>query len=671
MLEKVAMCPLRVFRVSLVSMVLLCTVSVAMADSYEQRIAVQNAEIEKAKRDLRRFQALQQEVIRNLDANSKKHVAEAMLSMFQMATLYNHLRDDVRDGTISEEEAVKRLAEFSQIPPGDKSLNDLFIAAIQKVKKGRLAKLDQLDAKIADALLRYQWARYQLRNIAREQRIESRGVTGEPEDYKVAQSRPLAIKVSQDFVNMEVGEIKEITLSIFGSKPPYHLRMNSLNGEFSGEVTLASRKPLPLPFSFATPGVRTVDIFVKDETNPGQRDSVALTFRVAEAEEEAPPPQESPKPPTGKQPQSQPPPPKPAQPPSTKPATVRPPLAPGVYRVHLRVPGYINIKQNASDRSNVLPIPFDITIDAGGNISGRCDYVAPLRKRTGDHEGWSEYWDTSFTISGKADWKSASIELSIPDGQILSYSEHDSFQIGNRIKYTAELKGWRVPGPIEPYLKKHYDHLTARFGHARVVGSWPIVAGPNDTYRIEGDGWYGSSSFPNVPPVSSTVSRTEYIFFTVDSHGKRSEQDWIDSNSEPQSIFHPSHRGKAIWSLKIVGRVSDDIRGLSGELVGSLGVWPVKPRAWPPTPIRIKVGDVVELAAYGVVAPRYFETTDLTNKAKWIAQGGVKKLGNGKFKATQAGTAFVRAGVKTAGEWSHGTVKIIIEPTPQSNSESR
>jgi len=357
---------------------------------------------------------------------------------------------------------------------------------------------------------------------------------------------------------------------------------------------------------------------------------------------------------------------------TTKPAKAPkpppPPLAPGTYRVHLRVPGYIDnpgagwAKDKAAGEAPDEPIPFDITIDAAGNISGTCVYVFPDEKY--DEHLWGNekiYWDTSFTITGKTDWKTGETELSILDGRVFSYTDDPPHHHGYRIQYKADLKGWRMPGPYEPLLETYHKDLTARFGRARFLAVWPIVRKPDGTYQMQGDGWFGvgtggSQGLPTRPSTVTLVRRTSYRVYNEE----RTDED--ETERFRQSIWSDKYRGKARWMLEIVGKVSDDVSGLKGELVGRLGVWPVKPSAWPPSPIRVRVGDTIEYEACGVVMPNAFEVTDLTQKASWRHSRRLEKTGRGRYKAREAGTAYVKAGVKTGGEWSITTVKIIIEP---------
>ena len=578
-----------------------------------------------------------------------------------------------------------------------------FVARQESVKQAYQARLENLinnyknntdeTEKAIDQLQQSVLTSFQVVNrwTQRVEKALEKRRQGIPPGPSVSESQttsgPLTVDCPLKEFTMTTTDTVTVNLRIKGGKPPYRVTVKTLSGENDLQTTLSQRGATPVPFAFGTEGLRTANVILEDESHPRQQARLTLEFRVIDESEGEPeewpatgdPPkgktgEQTPKPP--KQPSSTTPPKQPSTPPNqagTKPPRLRLPLAPGVYRAHLRVrslvetPGGSWVKAaefGPEDTSE--PYPFHLTVDAAGHISGRCDHVFPKAKFNnvwGDDE---VYWDTSFTLSGKADWQTGEVELSIRDWTVFAFAKDPPHEHGYRIEYRADLKGWRVPGPVKPLLKMYHKELTARFGRAMLLGVWPITIDGTGGYRIDGEGWTGFGKHEDagvIPTRDSTVDLVSYTSYRV-YKDERTEKDETEHRRR-KGLFQPKYRGTATWSLRILGRVSDDISGLGGELVGSLGVWPVKPRAWPPSPIRVKVGDVVELAAYGVVAPRYFETTDLTNKAKWIARGGLNQLGNGKFKATQAGTAFVRAGVKTAGEWSRGTVKIIIEPAAE------
>lgn len=651
---------------------LLSITPVTTADQYEERVAAANANIEKARRDLRRLQARQQELIRNLDNNHKKHVAETILAMYQTARKFNILEEAVNEGEITEEEAIAEFEEFTGIRAGKTSLVNSFTHAMQEVKKGRLGHLDDLDKKISDALLRFQWAHFQLRSVARLRRIESRGTTDDPVVHTWAEDGPLAISASQEHIDMQVGEIKEVTLTFAGSKPPYKLRFASLSGENSRELALASREPQVVPFSFATPGIRTVQVFVEDESFPRQRAGLTLTFRVVEAENEPDPPEEPPEPPKpppsekapptpGKPPAKPPAKPTPAKPPTNPPPPTQPTTPPqgnttmlnGRFRARLWGIGFATPSRVTKDNEYT---PLVLSIDAGGAISGEVNYDVPenLLDKGWDNHRVAQSQNIRFTLDGTTDPKTGRSTIRVVRGRReMDTKQRDGRRYQYIVEFESTLHGWRIPSPSDEDLLVNSNLDAIRRNtpaqEQRVI--------PDVGTDSEGKPVFLQRGFfnfirvdPQVDPGSLQVNSNVEYWQSDDGGGSR----------EFPAKKTPVHA----WFIEILGPADDDDSSDRELLMVAI---------WPRSPVRV-TGDTVRLTAHGVWSDRPFDAVNVTNEATWrwtrglepvIGAGGTAQKGH--YRLSQSAYdeqgrprwQSVRAGVRKGLDWTADTVKVV------------
>ncbi|MBL7040601.1 MAG: hypothetical protein ISR77_18340 [Pirellulaceae bacterium] len=628
----------------------------AFAQTSQERLAEAKADLDRARRDLRNLANQRQALIDDLSVDEKEWVGGAILDMYRTAKKFNHLREQRDRGDITEEEAIEEFEKFTRIRTGESSLEGSIYTAMPKVKKGRLGKFDELDQKQENVMQRFRDAQQRVRKLERRRW---------PDEIAKAARRSggsLAIMATPTSAQLKVGEAATVTLVVSGSKPPFRLRIASLSGDDQRSIALDDQQPQEIPFSFSTPGTRTVYITVEDESQP-QHASVNLTFHVlddepeeekvdtvdADDEEEHSPEK---KPTEPKEPQIQKEPKK-----RTTPGHTAKKLAAGTYRANLwpGVSMYTRFQKDLAKKSP--PMPVTITFDGGGGVTGtgewkltRADTDPDLLAR------WNSlHSETTFKIEGSVNWSTGEMRLRLVDGKTSHMWVSDRVRLGDDEQYEYDLAGWQMGDPrFEPILAQ-----SRQMDPDDMAGHAPFLRrNPDGSCGWAGDGWAGIVSRDGTSIGSSRYTLKKLVSW-VETDGKRTEEDntteFADSKSHPHS-----------WYLMILNRTTTLPpqqpalpQPAEGNLVG-FGIWPE-------SPFVVRAGDTVQLDAVGVYLENVYDVQNLNNRnTQWANSRGLTQLGPGRYQLPKDSTKsayYVRVRKKrNDGTWMSDTVKIVVAP---------
>ena len=648
------------------------TVRPSFAQSRTEEIADAKAEMEQAKQYLQALARQRQGLTEELSVDEKEWVGAALLDWYRTSRKFNSLREQRDNGDISEKEAIRQLEEFTGAATGELSLEGAFVKAGEKVRKGRLQMYDDLDRRQDLVMQRFRDAWERVRALENRPR---------PDELKAAervQGGPLTLKAVPSSVDLEVGEPGIVTLVVSGSKPPYTLRVVSLSGDDTRVLRLDSQDFVDLPFSFSTPGVRTVDISLEDESIPRQRARVTVTFRVTEPEEdegeteEEPPAQPSPERDAGdeekeddrtskddedKDPEEE----EKGDEREDEEQNERWMIKPGTYDAVLHT-AWTGIVTFGSSKG----VPVKLTVDASGRIRGTCDYSVPSdRRERKAGEGGVFRIDSinvSLHLDGETNAQTGATNIRIRD---LRMDERRTYLSGDGTKkdrtdfvVQMELTGWRIPGPHDSALLDGDGVSPGLAKAAELHGGQLARRGlPEIGRRKDGNAYFTTRGFCGLPPDSVKATCTKNVI--VNMPGNTYENTAGTNKNISTSASTTS------WFLKIMGETvvpperpeETTVAPAEGELVG-FGIWPE-------SPLRVKPGATFQLEAVGVYAENIFDVKQLhDDRSEWDAHSGLEELEKpGQYRPLGPGPYQVRVRrQRNDGSWMSDTVTIHVTP---------
>ena len=676
------MCMLRIAVVSLGVVATILAACPLFAQTREQQIADAKAEMERAKKYLQALARQRQGLTEGLNIDEKKWVGTAILDWYQTSRKFNSLREQRDNGDISEEEAIRRLEEFTGVETGELSLEGAFVKAGEKIRKGRLQRYDDLDRRQDLVMQGFRDAWERVREL------ENRPWPDEVKAAERVRGGPLTLKAVPNAVDLEVGEPKIVTLVVSGSKPPYTLRVVSLSGDDTRVLRPGSQDFVDLPFSFSTPGVRTVDISLEDESIPRQRARVTVTFRVTEPEEdegepeEEPPPQ-PPEPDAGdeekeddqtsnddddKEPEEE----EKEEDDGYKPRKLESGSYNGLLFCHRMTPPHIGF--TGSGEQMPPPVPVTVTIDATGDITGKADYEYPIDKNRTEEMGYLSYrMHVAFNLTGKVDPDSGKVTLAVPDYRHVFESTVDESPYdkprsvikpwGCTIEFSAALNGWVIPGSNDRELMMLVDENGRRTSiESGLGGKDPeklglprIGPGPDGQPAFAVRGFFGNRAAQDGHSSIQYRYKSD-VFIDKDTRKDRT------AHSQAMAEKYPAN----FWYLKILGPIAVEEKPEEeeyatdepeGELI-SFGLWPE-------SPLRVKAGAAFQLEAVGTYAENIFDVKTLhDDRSQWAASRGLEKLDQpGQYQAPGPGTYQVRVRRRrTDGGWNGDAITIHVVP---------
>jgi hypothetical protein len=689
----------------------------------EEQLAEAKQDLADAQKQLRQIQYKKKQQIIQMDDADNTYVGETVFKMYLAACKYKQLKqrlsDDrekmfrdrygysyrdavdnarVLDKEVSEKvqsdheelantpeyqklqrDAVLQFQVFTKVRVADTddgksyspdmplSLDSALPPVINELRKGRGRNLDKLDKEEEKIKQKWREAQDRIQQLEQPKPVD-------PERYRAEEPGPLTVIAEpKEGYDMRVGEVQHVVLAVQGYKPPYRLSVTSLTGETTEERTLADRKPVWMPFSFPTPGTRTIYITIEQDEGR-HRAQATLEFRVSEAletqeeEEEKPTGTEPPPtPPSQPQPPTQPPvktPPKPAEKPI--PFTPRK-LAPGNYQAHLWIVPLSHFITFPKEHK-MRPFPVTINFDAQGGVTGKGEWHVQDSERNPTYIADT----TKFTevmkcqIKGQVDWSNGRIELRVASEKRTvteDAKQSPPFRLEWLHQCETKADGWQTGDPrFDVYLSAFEQYAgTAELSPENMEkdGYPNLEKNAQGKLSFQDFGWFGQPFGDK--PMGGAKSHTLKYISTTDGYGGRKVDDQTASwqATEAKSTTDPgvAAQGRSEWYLKILGQAPDDPPPSSPKPEGDVvafGIWPDE--------VRIKAGEPFQLDAMGVLAENVYDVVNFTQKAAWKSGQGLSSLGAGKFQATAPGTYTVRTGIKNKyGEWMQASVKVVVE----------
>lgn len=291
------------------------------------------------------------------------------------------------------------------------------------------------------------------------------------------------------------------------------------------------------------------------------------------------------------------------------------------------------------------PIPLSLTFDMNGGITGRCDYTAPAstfsRQRIWNQTLYE--WKTRFTLTGKVDWQTGKIELTIPDSRTESYYQKDASALILRTEHTTELTAkLSARHTADPYWSQKIPPQMAQFlGEDKGLPN--LTTNSKGLAALSDYGWFGHRTLD-----------PEMALADLQSNYKEVSRDHLPGFAPVMKIVqeYASKPNWGPWYLRLIGPDTTERELGESELAGT--------SIWPDRNTNVAVGERVNVQFVGVFSNNATSLRDLTNIADWQIPAGVQQVQPGVFVATKPGQFEVRARAKgKSGQWMEGFVTIV------------
>jgi hypothetical protein len=334
------------------------------------------------------------------------------------------------------------------------------------------------------------------------------------------------------------------------------------------------------------------------------------------------------------------------------------------------------------------PAPLTLTIAPDGTLSAKVRYVLPPEEMKpyvaseGATPMENRFWKTSFDLSGRVDWASGKVSISIANGHDERGYEGDAPKLDDKgkkvgtsghwrdwtkVDYSSELEGWTVPGPQAAEWLSRFPkspEILQQLASASLedLGLPHVVIGTGDALSFRDRGFFGMSDLTSAPPPDGTTPRRRkfglYLQHTgYDGMNEKEE----DVTKKEQARADAEAKGRqGGWYLKLLGVAPADAGTTAtpaaepkDDDVLAFGLWPVKP-------ITLPAGANMSARAMGVFGKDVNAAVDLSEKATWTASPGLVLLKGGSFSAPTPGTYTLTATLATPGGPMTSTIQVVV-----------